>query len=74
MQDAPAHLQLIILERTLLDAEERGREASAMAIPALKLAYARGHYCDEPPCPGCEAGYALEAITGRKWTQEEAGR
>ena len=46
-----------------------------LAIPALKLAYGHGHYCDNTlegkKCPGCEAGYALEKITGRKWSQEE---
>lgn len=41
-------------------------------VDALKAAYARGHNCDlGDKCPGCMAGYALEDMTGRKWTQEE---
>lgn len=54
-----------------LDETAELRRQIEAAIPILKLAYARGHYCDQQPCPGCEAGYALEKITGRKWTQEE---
>lgn len=43
-----------------------------LVIAALKEAYANGHQCDlADRCPGCMAGYALEAITGRKWTQDE---
>ena len=48
------------------------RAALAQAEVALKAAYARGHNCDlGDRCPGCMVGYALEQITGRKWTQEE---
>lgn len=43
-----------------------------LVISALKEAYANAHQCDlRDRCPGCMAGYALEALTGRKWTQEE---
>lgn len=56
------------LEQELTDLRSR----LDIAKVALKSAYARGHYCDlGDQCPGCMAGYALEKITGRKWTQEE---
>lgn len=44
------------------------------AVNALKLAYARGHFCDDVPCPGCECGYALDSILGREVSQEECER
>ena len=42
-----------------------------IAITALRLAYALGHYCDDDPCPGCECGHALDKILGRIVSQEE---
>lgn len=51
-----------------------GAEDGKSAIAALKATYARGHYCDMgDKCPGCMAGNALEALTGRQWTQDECG-
>jgi hypothetical protein len=55
---------------------EEGKSESARILPrviaALKEAYANAHQCDlSDRCPGCMAGYALEDLTGRKWTQEE---
>lgn len=52
-------------------AERTDAERVEKVTRALKLAYARGHFCDDQPCPGCECGSALEAILGRKVTQEE---
>jgi DNA repair exonuclease SbcCD ATPase subunit len=49
----------------------RANTALAKAINALKLAYARGHYCDDVPCPGCECGHVLDEILGRTVSQEE---
>lgn len=65
---------VVSLSKTRTESAELARLRETV-IPVLKLAYAQGHYCDNAlegkKCPGCEAGYALEAITGRKWTQEE---
>lgn len=48
------------------------RDVLGTVLPALKAAYAGGHNCDlGEKCPGCMAGYALDAITGRTWSQEE---
>jgi hydroxypyruvate isomerase len=49
----------------------RANAELAKAINALKLAYARGHYCDHSPCPGCECGHVLDEILGRTVSQEE---
>ena len=55
-------------------AELRKDHQLEKAINALKLAYARGHFCDDVPCPGCECGYALDEILGREVSQEECER
>lgn len=73
-----ANRDFIALSRTALPELLRrlivAEEALDKATNALKLAYARGHFCDDVPCPGCECGYALDEILGREVSQEECER
>ncbi len=69
-----AQSELAAAREEIVDVLKKNESQFAMlqsTCETLKLAYARGHYCDHQPCPGCEAGRSLELITGRPWTQEE---